>query len=163
MFFQIVPQINNFLLLLRLGFLQKIFDIFHHSLQQLGFRKHIPNPSTHDIGKIRRLLCCQFKGKRNRDLCFIQVCNVIGKGKFMPDMDKSQTWCTAQCSDYRRSKPIKADVSGRKSLIHRIACRKVFCIILSPVPRNVPFFCLLPIDFSHSCAFTSPQLLQCHT
>ena len=58
------------------------------------------------------------------------------------------------------SKPVKAGVSRRQSLIDRIGRLEIFVIVYTTVPFDIPFFRLLSVHFSYSTALTASKLLQ---
>ena len=58
------------------------------------------------------------------------------------------------------SKPVKAGMCRRQSLIDRIGRLEIFVIVYTTVPFDIPFFRLLSVHFSYTTALTTSQLLQ---
>ena len=78
----------------------------------------------------------------------------------MTCVDESQTRRTTKRLNHCVSCSIKASMSGRKRLIDRVSSRKIFRVIISSIPWNIPFFRTLTIYRTNSGAFPATQLLQ---
>ena len=126
----------------------------------MPFDKSITDGSTHCGREVFWLLSDNGEGNGDSYLGLIEICDVINKRTFVPNMNETKTRRTAKSDNDSVRKAIKAGMSGRERLVDWISSGKILGIIGTPSPSLPGLSRSFAICLTNTRALTTAQLLE---
>ena len=126
----------------------------------MPFDKSITDGSTHCGREIFWFLRDNGEGNGDGNLGLVEICDVINKRTFVPNMNETKTRRTAKSDNDSVRKAIKAGMSGRERLVDWISSGKILGIIGTPSPSLPGLSRSFAICLTNTRALTTAQLLE---
>ena len=126
----------------------------------MPFDKSITDGSTHCGREVFWFLRDNGEGNGDGNLGLVEICDVINKRTFVPNMNETKTRRTAKSDNDSVRKAIKAGMSGRERLVDWISSGKILGIIGTPSPSLPGLSRSFAICLTNTRALTTAQLLE---
>lgn len=126
----------------------------------MPFDKSITDGSTHCGREVFWFLRDNGEGNGDSYLGLVEICDVINKRTFVPNMNETKTRRTAKSDNDSVRKAIKAGMSGRERLVDWISSGKILGIIGTPSPSLPGLSRSFAICLTNTRALTTAQLLE---